>query len=132
MLSRHDIDIEPDKMKEHVHRGGNTMIGGENIEEEEEKRRKKRTRYEKYPILPNGIGNYPDELEGLNYEPLNDAYLGNKNYYQNSVGECAITENIDEKCKNIAVLSGAVNSELLTLCNVHQLCHLCVSFFELL
>lgn len=117
-------------MKEHVH-GGNNMGGvndSDDDEEEEKKRKKrKRTRYEKYPILPNDIGNFPDELEGLNYEPLNDAYLGNKNFYQNSYGECAIAENIDEKCKNIAVLSGAVNSELLTLCNVHQLCHLCVS-----
>ncbi|XP_034478135.1 uncharacterized protein LOC117784494 [Drosophila innubila] len=91
--------------------------------EDSQQSKKKRSGYMRYPEPPNNM----DEtlsLSGSIYEPLNDAYLGNKNYIIGS-NQCPIIESMAERCRSVDLISGDLNQELLPLCGVHQICYLC-------
>ncbi|KAM8714365.1 hypothetical protein ACLKA7_014487 [Drosophila subpalustris] len=85
--------------------------------------KKKRSGYMRYPEPPNNMEEALS-LTGSPYEPLNDAYLGNKNYIIGS-NQCPIIESMAERCRSVDLISGDLNQELLPLCGVHQICYLC-------
>lgn len=41
--------------------------------------------------------------------------------------ECPLLTALEKRCRGVAVLSGDLDQELLSLCAVHQFCYLCVS-----
>ncbi|XP_036332184.1 histone acetyltransferase KAT6B isoform X2 [Rhagoletis pomonella] len=93
--------------------------------EQVKKHKKKRNGYMRYPELPNEFaGMQEDIVDAGRYEPLNDAYLGNKNYIIGS-NRCPLIESMTERCRGIDVLSGDINQELLPICGIHQICYLC-------
>ncbi|XP_030388306.1 myb-like protein X isoform X2 [Scaptodrosophila lebanonensis] len=85
------------------------------------KKMKKRGGYLRYPEQPNTM---EDALTNSPFEPLNDAYLGNKNYIIGS-NQCPMIESMAERCRGVDLISGDLNQELLPLCGVHQICYLC-------
>ncbi|XP_068147037.1 uncharacterized protein [Drosophila tropicalis] len=85
--------------------------------------KKKRSGYLRYPEQPNNMEEALT-LASNPYEPLNDAYLGNKNYIIGS-NQCPIIESMAERCRGVDLISGDLNQELLPLCGVHQICYLC-------
>ncbi|KAL9914165.1 uncharacterized protein ACN2A1_001276 isoform 1-T2 [Glossina fuscipes fuscipes] len=100
---------------------------GEKSEKETQvkKKMKKNSNYSRYPELSNDFEGPEQSLAGpRRLEPLNDAYLGNKNYIWGS-NQCPIIEAIAERCRGVDLLSGDLNQELLPLCGVHQICYLC-------
>ena len=86
------------------------------------KKKKKRGGYVRYPELSNDFTAVED-FGG--YEPLNDAYLGNKNYVESN--QCPIIDAMADRCRGVDLLSGDINQELLPICGIHQICYLCVS-----
>uniref|UniRef100_A0A1A9UIY2 THD domain-containing protein n=1 Tax=Glossina austeni TaxID=7395 RepID=A0A1A9UIY2_GLOAU len=100
---------------------------GEKSENETQvkKKMKKNNNYPRYPELSNDFEGPEQSLSGpRRLEPLNDAYLGNKNYIWGS-NQCPIIEAMAERCRGVDLLSGDLNQELLPLCGVHQICYLC-------
>lgn len=96
------------------------------VDEEEvikkQKKDKKRIWLKSYPEIPNEVNEFEEELST---EPLNEAYLGNKNYVPESPNQCTLIDSIAQRCRGVDLLSGDINQELLPICGIHQICYLC-------
>lgn len=127
MSNYSSLSSDKDKSKE-IH--SNAMMStnsksansDENLDDEEESKKKKKHKrgYVRYPELSNDF----TAVEDFGYEPLNDAYLGNKNYASK---QCPIIDAMADRCRGVDLLSGDINNELLSICGIHQICYLCVS-----
>lgn len=106
---------------------GNSMAPDSDDDEEDKKKKKqkKRNGFQRYPELPNEVNEFEEELGAGHYEPLNDAYLGNKNYVPGSSNQCPLIDSMAQRCRGVDLLSGDINQELLPICGVHQICYLC-------
>lgn len=121
----HSINSPNNDKSKDLH--GNSMSSDVNEEDEEKKKKKqkKRNGYQRYPEIPNDVSDFEEELGAGHYEPLNDAYLGNKNYVPGSSNQCPLIDSMAQRCRDVDILSGDLNQELLPICGVHQICYLC-------
>ncbi|XP_055921632.1 DNA ligase 1 isoform X1 [Eupeodes corollae] len=106
---------------------GNSMTSDidEDTADKKKKKEKKSNGYQRYPEIPNEMNDFEEELGAGHYEPLNDAYLGNKNYVPGSSNQCPLIDSMAQRCRGVDLLSGDINQELLPICGVHQICYLC-------
>ena len=87
----------------------------------DDKKKKKKKRSQKKNVLSNGIDD--DEEEMAREAPMSEGYMGGRVFEEN----CPLLDAIERRCREIDLLSGDSNHNLLEACGAHQLCYLCVS-----